>query len=121
MRAMTLNDKGITRAQLRIGSGKGIEVADDHVHELLGSEELYIYVTPGIRPKGYDGLKTYLEREGCEVRVSDTAPMLPAPGYKAIRITAGGRSMSDAVLKRSHRWAHKLNYLHSFFKPIKRT
>ena len=55
------------------------------------------------------------------MRVSDTAPLLPAPGYKAIRITAGGSSMSDAVLKRSHRWAHKLNYLHSFFKPIKRT
>ena len=121
MPAMTLNDKGITRAQLRIGSGKGVDIADEHVHEMLGAEELYIYVTPGIRPKGYDGLKTFLEREGCQVRVSDTAPLLPAKGYKAIRITAGGRSMTDRVLKRSHRWAHKLNYLHSFFKPLKRT
>ena len=118
---MTLNDKGMTRAQLRIGSGKGVDVADDHDHELLGSEELYIYVTPGIKPKGYDGLKTYLVREGCEVRVSDTAPMLPAKGYKAIRITKGGVSMSDEILKRSHRWAHQRNYLHSFFKPHKRT
>ena len=110
----------MTRAQLRIGSGKGTDVADEHVHEMLGSSELYVYVTPGIKPKGYAQLKSFLEGAGCEVRVSDDAPMLPAKGYKAVRITHGGKSMEDEVLRRAHRWAHRNNYLHSFFKPFKR-
>ena len=81
----------MTRAQLRIGSGKGTDVADEHVHEMLGSSELYVYVTPGIKPKGYAQLKSFLEAAGCEVRVSHDAPMLPAKGYKAVRITHGGQ------------------------------
>ena len=111
----------MTRAQQRVGSGKGVDVADEHVHELLGSQELYVYVTPGIKPKGYPELKAFLLREGCEVRVSDEAPMLPAQGYKAVRITSGGESMADHIVKRAHRWAHRHSYLHSFFKPYKRT
>ena len=111
----------MTRAQLRIGSGKGAGVAAEHVHQLLGAQEVYVYVTPGIKPKGYPQLKTFLEGAGCEITVSDEAPLLPAKGYKAVRITKGGRSMDDEIVKRAHRWAHRHNYLDSFFKPYKRT
>lgn len=116
---MTMQDRGMTRAQLKIGAGKGSEVAADHVHEVLGSRDFWIYVAPNSRPKGYEDLKTYLLNGGCEVAVSDTAPMLPAKGYKAIKVTHAGEILSDDVVRRAHRWAHQRNYLHSFFKPYK--
>jgi len=118
---MTMQDKGMTRAQLKIGAGKGSEVAADHVHEVLGSRDFWIYVTPNSKPKGYDTLKSYLLAQGCNVDVSDTAPMLPAKGYKAIKVTDAnsGSVLSDDVVNRAHRWAHQRNYLHSFFKPYK--
>jgi hypothetical protein len=121
MPTMTMQDRGMTRAQLKTGSGKGAEVAADHVHEVLGSRDFWVYVTPNSKPKGYDGLKSYLVKEGCEVEVSDTAPMLPAKGYKAIKVTRAGEILADDVVKRAHRWAHERNYLHSFFKPYKST
>ena len=120
MRAMTMQDRGMTKAQLKIGSGKGVEVADEHVHEVLGSRDFWVYVTPKSKPKGYEDLK-YLLNEGCKVDVSDTAPMLPAKGYKAIKVTHDGEILTDDVVKRAHRWAHQRNYLHSFFKPYKST
>ena len=116
---MTMNDRGMTRAQLRVGSGKGVQVADEHFHEVAGSRDFYVYVTPHSKPKGYEELKSYLLAEGCEVQVSDEAPMLPAKGYKAVKVTASGKIISDELLKRAHRWAHQRNYLHSFFKPYK--
>jgi hypothetical protein len=116
-----MQDKGMTRAQLKIGSGKGSEVAANHVHEVLGSRDFWIYVTPNSKPKGYDMLKNFLVTQGCTVDVSDTAPMLPAKGYKAIKVTDGdaGKILADDVVTRAHRWAHQRNYLHSFFKPYK--
>ena len=116
---MTMQDKGMTRAQLKTGSGKGANVAADHVHEVLGSRDFWIYVTPNSKPKGYDTLKSYLLAQGCDVDISDTAPMLPAKGYKAIKVTESGKILDDEVVTRAHRWAHQRNYLHSFFKPYK--
>jgi hypothetical protein len=115
---MTMNERGMTRAQLKTGSGKGADVADEHFHEMVGSRDFYIYVTPHIKPKGYESLKAFLVNEGCQVDVSDEAPMLPAKDYKAVKVTAGGKIIADNVLKRAHRWAHQRNYLHSFFKPL---
>jgi len=109
----------MTRAQLKTGSGKGLGVADEHVHEVLGSRDFWVYVTPKSKPKGYEDLKAYLLEQGCMVDVSDTAPMLPAKGYKAIKITRVGENLTDDVVRRTHRWAHQRNYLHSFFKPYK--
>jgi hypothetical protein len=38
-----------------------------------------------------------------------------------MRIThKGGQPIPDAVLRRSHSWAHGRNFLHSFFKPLYR-
>jgi hypothetical protein len=121
MSTMTMQDRGMTRAQLKTGSGKGADVADEHVHEMLGSRDLWVYVTPKSKPKGYEDLKTYLLEQGCAVDVSNTAPMLPAKGYKAIKVTRSGEILTDDVIRRAHRWAHQRNYLHSFFKPYKNT
>ena len=117
MPRMTMQDRGMTRAQLRTGSGKGAGVADDHFPEVAGSRDFWVYVTPKSKPKGYEPLKVFLVAQGCEVQISDTAPMLPAKGYKAIKITHNGEVMSDDIVRRAHRWAHQRNYLHSFFKP----
>ena len=116
---MSLQDKGITKAQLRIGSGKGAAVADEHFYEVAGSRDFYVYVTPHSKAKGYKELKVALELDGCTVQVSESAPMLPGKGYKAVKITHGGAIIDDEALKRAHRWAHQRNYLHSFFKPLK--
>ena len=115
---MTLHQRGLTRAQLLQGAGKGAAVADEHFHELAGSRDFYIYVTPRARPKGYEELKRFLESLGYRVSVSDDAPMIPARGYKAVTITAGASIISDEALRRAHRWAHQRNFLHSFFKPL---
>ena len=116
---MTMRDRGLTKAQLREGSGKGIRIADEHVDEVLGSRDFWIYVAPKTKPKGYEELKAYLVEQGCTVEVSDKAPMLPAPGYKAIKVTTSEHTLADEVVKRAHRWAHLRNYFHSFFKPYK--
>ena len=116
---MTMRDRGMTKAQLKIGSGKGVDVADEHVHEVLGSRDFWIYVAPKSKPKGYDDLKAYLIDQGCVVEVSEKAPMLPAPGYKAIKVTTSAHTLDDEVVRRAHRWAHSRNYFHSFFKPYK--
>ena len=121
MPRMTMQDRGVTRAQLRTGSGKGTNVADDHFPEVAGSRDFWVYVTPNSKPKGYESLKAFLVKEGCDIQVSDTAPMLPAKGYKAIKITHAGEVMTDDVVRRAHRWAHQRNYLHSFFKPYTST
>ena len=118
MRCMSMQSR-MTKAQLQQGSGKGSEVADEHFWEMAGSRDFYVYVAPHTKAKGYDVLKTYLEAQGCEARVSDDAPLLPGKGYKAVKITAGGGTIPDEALRRLHRWAHQRNYLHSFFKPYK--
>ena len=84
---MSMHDRGMTRAQLKTGSGKGTDVADEHFFEIVGSRDFYVYVTPKSKPKGYDDLRGFLTTEGCEVNVSNNAPMLPAEGYKAVKVT----------------------------------
>jgi L-amino acid N-acyltransferase YncA len=111
--------QGMSRARLREGSGKGIEIADEHFSEVVGSKDFYIYVTPNRKVKGYEGLRDWLQELGYAVTVSDSAPMLPAKGYKAIKVTTGDGVLSDDALKRAHRWAHQRNFLHSFFKPLR--
>ena len=59
---MSLRNHGIHRRQLREGGGRG--TGTDHVEELFGSTELYIYQTPNTRPKGYSNLKLYLGGAG---------------------------------------------------------
>jgi hypothetical protein len=113
-----LRNYGIGRRELRQGGGRGN--GNDHVDELLGSTELYIYQTPNKRMKGYEGLKMFVESEGCEIIFTADAP--PELGnYETMRIThKKGEKITDAAIKRAHSWAHRQNFLHSFFKPLYR-
>ncbi|MEX2598748.1 MAG: hypothetical protein WD533_03740 [Dehalococcoidia bacterium] len=115
---MSPSEHHLTRSQLKIGSGKGAEVADAHFDEMAGSRDLYIYVPPRAKVKGYDELKSFLQAEGCAVQVLEEAPMLPGKGYKAVKVSAATGIIPDPVLRRAHRWAHQRDFLHSFFKPL---
>ena len=116
---MSLRDHGISRRQLRQGSGRGN--GDDHVDGLIGCTELYIYQTPNKQPKGFQPLKTYLEAQGCEVIFTAEAPPELAGRYETMRVTCkGGEPIPPPALKRCHAWAHGRNFLHSFFKPMYR-
>lgn len=123
MQNRRLSDYGIGRDQLRQGGGRGN--GNDHFDELVGSTEFYVYQTPGRRVKGFDSLKLYAEAEGCELLYTAEAPPELAD-YETLRIThpgGPGRStqpIPDPVLKRAHSWAHRNNFLHSFFKPMYR-
>ena len=115
---MSLSNFGMNRRQLRQGGGRG--TGNDHVEELMGATELYIYQTPNVRPKGYAGLKMYLEAQECEVIYTTDAPPELAK-HETMRIThKRGEPIPVAALKRSHSWAHQRNFLHSFFKPMYR-
>ena len=111
--------QGMNRAKLREGSGKGVEIADEHFHEVAGSKDFYVYVTPNRKAKGFEALRDWLREQGYSVTVSGDAPLLPAKGYKAIKITTGAGVLSDEAVRRTHRWAHQRNFLHSFFKPLR--
>ena len=115
---MSLSNFGVNRRQIRQGGGRG--TGSDHVEEMFGATELYIYQTPNSRPKGYQTLKTFLEAQGCEVIfTADKPPELSR--HEAMRIThKEGEPIPTPALKRSHSWAHQRNFLHSFFKPMYR-
>ncbi len=115
---MSLHDHGINRRQIRQGGGRGS--GDDHVDAMFGSTELYIYQTPNTRPKGFESLKSYLEAQDCEVLfTTDGPPELSR--YETVRVTRrDSEEIPDAAVKRAHSWAHRRNYLHSFFKPMYR-
>ena len=123
MQHRRLSNYGIGREQLRQGGGRGN--GNDHFDELVGSTEFYVYQTPGRRVKGFDSLKLYAEAEGCELLYTAEAPP-ELSDHETLRITnpgGPGRSaepIPDAVLKRAHSWAHRNNFLHSFFKPMYR-
>ena len=123
MQYRRLSNYGIGRDQIRQGGGRGN--GNDHFDELVGSTEFYVYQTPGRRVKGFDSLKLYAEAEGCELLYTAEAPPELAD-HETLRITnqgGPGRSaepIPDAVLKRAHSWAHRNNFLHSFFKPMYR-
>jgi hypothetical protein len=108
------------RAARRRGSNPAIggSSADDHVHELAGSSRLWIYLTPNKRLKGYEELKRRVEAFGGTMGPADDAPIAPGKSYEALKIAAApGTILPDDLLKEAHRWAHRHNFLHSFFKP----
>lgn len=114
----SLGEYGFNRRQLRQGGGRGN--GNDHVDELLGCTELYIYQTPNRKVKGFDSLKMFLASEDCEVIFTADAPP-ELSNYEAMRIThKKGEKLPDVVVKRAHAWAHHRNFLHSFFKPLYR-
>ena len=123
MQHRRLSNYGIGRDQLRQGGGRGN--GNDHFDELVGSTEFYVYQTPGRRVKGFDSLKLYAEAEGCELLYTAEAPP-ELSDHETLRITNPGgpgrraEPIPDAVLKRVHSWAHRNNFLHSFFKPMYR-
>ena len=86
---MGLRHHGLTRSQLRQGSqGPGGGVGDDHFQDMMGSRDLYLYITPNHKVKGYGPLKEFLEKQGCQVQLAPTAPLMPGKGYTAIKITS---------------------------------
>tara|TARA_B100000809_G_C14913326_1_gene450655 strand:+ start:428 stop:799 length:372 start_codon:yes stop_codon:yes gene_type:complete len=111
-----LGDRGITRAQLRQGGGRGN--GNDHLEEMIGATELFVYQTPNKKPKGFESLKLFLAASECElISTLDVPPELK--NYEAFRVThKSGEKIPDEVLKRCHSWAHGRNFLHSFFKPM---
>ena len=115
---MNLGDRRFTRNQIRQGGGRGS--GNDHVDELYGSSELYVYRPPGSRMKGVDGLKLFTDSESCEMIFTMDAPP-ELRDYETLRITnRNGKIIPDNVVKRVHSWAHRNNFLHSFFKPLYR-
>ena len=113
---MYLGDRGYTRRALRQGGGRG--TGADHVDEILGCTEFYIYQPPNSRVKGFPSLKVFLEAQECEVIFTADAPPELAK-YETVRITYKKAGIiPDHVSKRGHAWAHRNNFLHSFFKPM---
>ena len=118
MTSMNLGDHGFTRRDLRQGGGRG--TGNDHVDELFGATELYIYQTPNRQVKGYGRLKLFIEAEECEIIFTVDAPP-ELQNYETMRIThKKGEKIPNNVVKRGHTWAHNHNFLHSFFKPMYR-
>jgi hypothetical protein len=116
---MNLRDYGIGRRQLHQGGGRGS--GNDHLDELIGCTEFYIYQPPNTNPKGYQSLKLYLESQDCEVIFTLDSPVDLGDRYEAVRVThRRGEPIPAAVLKRTHSWVHQRNLLHSFFKPLYR-
>ena len=111
-----LGDRGITRAQLRQGGGRGN--GNDHLEEMIGATELFVYQTPNKKPKGFESLKLFLAASECElISTLDVPPELK--NYETFHVThKSGEKIPDEVLKRCHSWAHGRNFLHSFFKPM---
>ena len=118
MQQRRLSNYGIGREQIRQGGGRGN--GNDHFDELVGSTEFYVYQRPGRRVKGFDSLKLYVQAEGCELLYTADAPP-ELSDHETLRIThRSAEPIPDAVLKRTHSWAHRNNFLHSFFKPLYR-
>ena len=116
--AMNLRDHGYTRRQLRQGGGRG--TGNDHLDEIIGATEFFVYQPPSAQAKGFPSLKMFLESQECEVIFTEEAPP-ELTNYQAMRITQRkAQPIPTPVLKRTHSWAHRNNYLHSFFKPLYR-
>ena len=54
----SLTNAGFNREQLRQGGGRGN--GNDHLDELIGATELFVYQTPNKKPKGFEALKLFL-------------------------------------------------------------
>jgi len=115
---MHLRDHGYTRTSLRQGGGRGN--GNDHLDEMLGATEFYVYQPPNAKVKGFPSLKLFLESQECQVISTADAPPEMA-NYETVRITYNQAGpIPDPVMKRGHSWAHRNNFLHSFFKPMYR-
>ena len=80
----SLTNQGFTRAQLRQGGGRGN--GSDHLDELIGATELFVYQTPKKNPKGFESLKLFVAASECELIFTlDVPPELK--DYEAFRIT----------------------------------
>ena len=104
----------------RIGSNPpgGGSNADEHFHELVGSSSFWIYLTPNTRLKGYEQFRRQVESSGCTIDLANDAPINLGGDYPAIKIAARDETLVPVdVLKLAHRWAHRNDLLHSFFKP----
>ena len=110
---------GASRRTLRASSNRG--TGDDHLFELEGVDRLTIFVAPHTKMKGYRDLKARLEELGCQVAYPSTSPVVaresPGPRYTAVNIEAPNGIPPEAV-REAHRWAHKRDMLHSFFRPL---
>jgi hypothetical protein len=116
---MGLRDYGIGKRELRQGSGLG--GGSDHVDEIFGCTEFYLYKTLKKNIKGLGNLILYLESQGCEVICPAEGPTDLGDRYETIRvIRKEGEPIPVPVVKRVHSWAHRHNLLHSFFKPLYR-
>ena len=117
---MRMSKYGITRAHLRLGSqGEGGGNGDDHFQDMAGSHHFVIYITPQRKTKGYAELKALAGAQDCHVQRVENDPLLPGKDYLALKITkpAKGSPIPEEVLRAAHRWVHKRNFLHSFFRP----
>src|SRR5579871_3612773 len=111
---------GLNRAARRKGSNAetGGTNPDDHLQELTGSIALWIYLAPNRRLKGYDALKAQVEALGCRIEPAEDAPVLVGKRYPTVKLTeVSGDLLPPEVLKQAHRWAHRNNFLHSFYIP----
>lgn len=113
---MWLQDRGLNREYRRQGSGPGL--ADEHFEEILGSTEFCIFLAPNRKTNGLDELKTFLESDRSLVEFQAKSEYSPGDRYQVIRITNLEKEISPRSLKRAHNWAHRRNFLHSFFRPI---
>src|SRR5688572_26232400 len=105
----------VSRKDLRVGGGR--DVGPEHYDEVLGSSEFYIYVPPNGKLKGYKDIRSIMEAEGCQVEYPGYSSMTPNERYSVVAITRGGLLIPDTAILRAHRWAHKRNFLHSFWRP----
>jgi hypothetical protein len=115
-----MEDFGLNRAARRRGSNpqSGGPNADDHVQDLAGSNSLWIYLTPNKRIKGAEELKRLVESSGCAIGFSNDAPVIPGKAYQSLKVVAPpGQLLPPHILREAHRWAHRHNFLHSFYKP----
>ena len=80
---MHLGDQGFGRRQRRQGGGRGN--GNDHLEELLGATELYVYQPPNSRVKGFPSLKLFVESRECAVIFTADAPP-ELPNYQTLRI-----------------------------------
>ena len=113
---MWLQDRGFNREYKRQGSGT--DFADEHFEEILGSTEFCVFVTPNKKTNGLDGLTRFLESDGSSVEYPSHSEQSPGDRYKVIKITKQGTEISRPSLRRAHNWAHRRNFLHSFFRPL---
>lgn len=116
---MTTRWGGASRKTLRDSSNRG--TGDDHLFELEGASRLTIFLPPNAKMKGYRELAAELESAGCMVAYPSLSPTvqreMPGPRFKAINIEAEEHIAPEA-LRSAHRWAHKRDLLHSFFRPL---